>query len=795
MQPRQPYSHYRDSSPVGDVCAHERMFSNTRWHNGGYSTVKQIVRDLKNLEQSQEMEFMLVLFTNNSSQHAKIFTSAALDGHTMSILPTDQSDQRLKLFADPRTTSQSTTTGTRRSSNIKVEGALPASEGAILDPEDCNLFGKWFNQAGSDTTSAATSTTGYESACRAWRSSLVRNGDGEVLVTAPRVTAREARNSPLISAVCEPSIIFSSPTPSGELFKGDITMHSDESAQVYLSPHSTEASWCSQQSSVNSNPSSPAAQTLSDHMSQLTTQKEDAFLSQAQRSRPPPLRIRAGGPIPPGRLADDGHTKYYPLVISDRQAVTGFLEAKFRQLQQLACKIVAKAWIKVIEPKKQSNHPYNKGEEFKPDWWPSEARHKEPDHLMKPERLVLLVSMLRCGRVELKHLRGATTECAINIPPEKMEVLEEIYYVADMEEQYGSLGNNLGVVDPIAKYNTRTNEDKKQFLAEGDDEEIVVWTIAPEKFLAKSVQTMAAVVAAGAATTVRASSRSLNITASRMPVPPATPRKRSRSEMDIDLSEIQGIIESKRSSYIPCMPNAKSMTLSIQKSLERERRKAEDCGHRESHTLALQDVPATQDSQFSSVIPIIPESTSSTSFGLFTPRSLHPATECQCRVLSNSSDDGPIPLSSHRRYTTGSLQDWISNQSADPSSVDSDSSFTFPPRRHSQQVTSPCRPRVTASRGETSTVGMGTSFDNVDDYPSFVRMLSDVGSSLESSKPAVSSDPQIESNAGYAGASDMSFEADLANINGYAAGFGGMAISTSGGLPEVSGLVKLTCID
>lgn len=79
---------------------------------------------------------------------------------------------------------------------------------------------------------------------------------------------------------------------------------------------------------------------------------------------------------------------YRPLLISDEEAVTTFFETRFRQMQQLTCKVVAKAWIKVIEPKKQSHFPYNRGEESKPSWWPAGARHKEPDHLMKPGMLL-----------------------------------------------------------------------------------------------------------------------------------------------------------------------------------------------------------------------------------------------------------------------------------------------------------------------------------------------------------------------------------------------------------------------
>lgn len=76
--------------------------------------------------------------------------------------------------------------------------------------------------------------------------------------------------------------------------------------------------------------------------------------------------------------------EYKGLDITNEEEVNTFFETRLRQMQQLVCKVVAKCWIKVIEPKKQSNFPYNRGEESKPSWWPANARHKEPDHLMKP---------------------------------------------------------------------------------------------------------------------------------------------------------------------------------------------------------------------------------------------------------------------------------------------------------------------------------------------------------------------------------------------------------------------------
>ncbi len=77
--------------------------------------------------------------------------------------------------------------------------------------------------------------------------------------------------------------------------------------------------------------------------------------------------------------------------ICDSQAIWDLYDERFRNLQQSACKIIAKAWIKLIEPRKQSNHPYTGSDAKAPEWWPKpwgptkegKVRHKEPDHLHK----------------------------------------------------------------------------------------------------------------------------------------------------------------------------------------------------------------------------------------------------------------------------------------------------------------------------------------------------------------------------------------------------------------------------
>lgn len=116
-------------------------------------------------------------------------------------------------------------------------------------------------------------------------------------------------------------------------------------------------------------------------------------------------------------------------------ARTAFLELRFSQLQQGMCKTVAKAWIKVIEPKKQTRCPYNKGEEGKPDWWPEGVRHKEPDHLMKPERHELLLTILRSSKIKVARLQLATAEVVALIKADKVSLLMDVYRIAREEEK------------------------------------------------------------------------------------------------------------------------------------------------------------------------------------------------------------------------------------------------------------------------------------------------------------------------------------------------------------------------
>jgi hypothetical protein len=85
---------------------------------------------------------------------------------------------------------------------------------------------------------------------------------------------------------------------------------------------------------------------------------------------------------------------YKSVKVRDRDALHFFYTDAFHSLQQTNCRLIAKAFVKAVEPKKQAKYPYNGGKQpdgtqgdpgmTKPPWWPSGVTHKEPDHMMKP---------------------------------------------------------------------------------------------------------------------------------------------------------------------------------------------------------------------------------------------------------------------------------------------------------------------------------------------------------------------------------------------------------------------------
>lgn len=107
----------------------------------------------------------------------------------------------------------------------------------------------------------------------------------------------------------------------------------------------------------------------------------DSSLSPGSRKRRRATGVRSRGraiPTLPSRT----------IAIGDDCARDDVYRQCLKDMQQNGCKVIGKAWVKLLEPKKQSTYPYTKGAQKRPPWWPAmtgpnKIRHKEPDHLHK----------------------------------------------------------------------------------------------------------------------------------------------------------------------------------------------------------------------------------------------------------------------------------------------------------------------------------------------------------------------------------------------------------------------------
>ncbi|OQE34518.1 hypothetical protein PENNAL_c0643G07436, partial [Penicillium nalgiovense] len=130
-----------------------------------------------------------------------------------------------------------------------------------------------------------------------------------------------------------------------------------------------------------------------------------------------------------------------------------YYEKVFQNLQQTNCRVIAKAYVKVVEPRKQLQYPYNgrktvagitrqmSPEDTKPPWWPPGVSHREPDHLLKAERIALLVHIL----CELRVSHGITAQKLkiaeqpsrrLISPMGRSRLLDELYTVRAAEEKF-----------------------------------------------------------------------------------------------------------------------------------------------------------------------------------------------------------------------------------------------------------------------------------------------------------------------------------------------------------------------
>ncbi|KAI9789126.1 MAG: hypothetical protein M1816_006376 [Peltula sp. TS41687] len=138
--------------------------------------------------------------------------------------------------------------------------------------------------------------------------------------------------------------------------------------------------------------------------------------------------------LEPTSISLPSPTVVEPLRLSDYGAVSRYYYHCFNVLQSAACKVIAKAWVKSIHPRKQTQNPYRGAARTKPAWWPANVLHKEPDHLVKSGRIALLMHILRLQGISISELERATDDMPIPLLQARKRLLKEIYSVA-LEER------------------------------------------------------------------------------------------------------------------------------------------------------------------------------------------------------------------------------------------------------------------------------------------------------------------------------------------------------------------------
>lgn len=140
-----------------------------------------------------------------------------------------------------------------------------------------------------------------------------------------------------------------------------------------------------------------------------------------------------------------------------------YLYSAFRNLRQVPCKSIVKVWIKAIEPRKKTKYPYIKGELTKPDWWPANVQHKEPDHLQKDDRMRLMIAIILAVLPEkqdcmvLDDLRQSTLALSLfKREPHKHQILLSVFDICEALCD-GDLDRSISVID-LSQFTARQGE-------------------------------------------------------------------------------------------------------------------------------------------------------------------------------------------------------------------------------------------------------------------------------------------------------------------------------------------------
>lgn len=164
-------------------------------------------------------------------------------------------------------------------------------------------------------------------------------------------------------------------------------------------------------------------------------------------------------------LTMDEHYKKIIIDQNNKIDVKNYLYNCFEEFQQIPCKLLAKGWIKVIEPKKQSTYPYKNGNNSKPYWWPAGCVHREPDHLKKDERINLLINILRVFKqkeIELTYtasfihgigVKDSSLNSRDEVSERKLDLLKDMFRLVNSENDRNA--RPIKLIKPGKKYSSK----------------------------------------------------------------------------------------------------------------------------------------------------------------------------------------------------------------------------------------------------------------------------------------------------------------------------------------------------
>jgi hypothetical protein len=115
--------------------------------------------------------------------------------------------------------------------------------------------------------------------------------------------------------------------------------------------------------------------------------------------------------------------------MKDTTKVTAYYHRAFYLLKKRNCRAILTWFISVNDPKKRRLHPYT-GD--KPRWWPEDVRYLRPDALLFPERIKLLINILRTPGISINKLRKAPRENLIEREISSY-ILDEIVHIRNVE--------------------------------------------------------------------------------------------------------------------------------------------------------------------------------------------------------------------------------------------------------------------------------------------------------------------------------------------------------------------------